>query len=49
MRVWMLETRYGSPDGHRMCIYHENIIYELPDGLARHFIARRYARIIIIP
>lgn len=45
MRVLMLESRYGTPDGHRLTFYHENIIYDVPDGLARHFISLGYARI----
>jgi len=38
VKIKMLETRTGSPDGVSVCSYIKGEHYELPDDLARVFV-----------
>ncbi len=46
MKIKMLETRMGSPDGVSVLSYSEGEQYELPDGLAQVFIAEGWAKAV---
>ena len=43
MRVRMLETKPGSPNGIAVNVYHKGNVYELPDELARCFLSVGHA------
>jgi len=43
MKIKMLETRMGSPDGVSVLAYTEGEQYEVPDSLGRVFIAEGWA------
>lgn len=45
MRLRMLQTRRGSPDGRVVRQYHEGEVYELEGGLAREFLDKGYAEV----
>lgn len=38
VKIKMLETRTGSPDGMTVCSYVRGEQYEMPDGLAKVFV-----------
>jgi len=38
VKIKMLETRTGSPDGVTVCSYAKGEQYDLPDGLAQVFV-----------
>lgn len=44
MRITMLETRRATEDGQVIKLYREGESYEVPDHLARFFLAAGYAR-----
>ncbi len=44
MKIKMLETRSGSPDGVSTVLYEKDREYELPDDLACVFIKEKWAR-----
>ena len=46
MKIKMLETRMGSPDGVSVLSYIEADQYDLPDGLAQVFIAEGWAKMV---
>lgn len=46
MKLKMLETRSGSPDGVSTVLYEKDREYELPDGLACVFIKEKWARTV---
>ena len=46
MKLKMLETRSGSPDGVSTVLYKKNREYELPDDLACVFIKEKWARTV---
>lgn len=46
MKLKMLETRSGSPDGVSTVLYEKNREYELPDDLACVFIKEKWARTV---
>lgn len=46
MKLKMLETRSGSPDGVSTVLYEKDREYELPDDLACVFIKEKWARTV---
>ena len=46
MKLKMLETRSGSPDGVSTVLYERDREYELPDDLAYVFIKEKWARTV---
>lgn len=42
MEIKMTCSRFGSPDGYIVERYEKDIVYDMPDRLARSFIARGY-------
>ncbi|MCH8209415.1 MAG: hypothetical protein IIA62_10255 [Nitrospinae bacterium] len=46
MKLKMLETRSGSPDGVSTVLYEKDREYELPDDLACVFIKETWARTV---
>jgi len=46
MRVTMLKTIDGSPDGMRVLTYREGEIHDLPDDLARNFVGQGAAKAV---
>lgn len=44
VKIKMLETRKGSPDGMTVCSYQRGEQYELPDELARVFVREGWAK-----
>lgn len=43
MIITMLETRRGSPNGFDIVRYYKDVVYDIPDELARHFLRSGYA------
>ncbi len=46
MKLKMLETRSGSPDGVSTVLYEKDREYELPDDLACVFVKEKWAQTI---
>ena len=44
MRIKMLSTHYGSPDGHVVPFYPKGSELALPQSLAAHFISKGWAK-----
>lgn len=44
VRIKMLETRTGSPDGMTVCSYSKGEQYELPDRLAQVFVQEGWGK-----
>ncbi len=44
MKIRMLKTKNGSPDGMAVLTYAEDRVYELPEDLARVFIKQKWAK-----
>ena len=44
MKIRMLKTKNGSPDGLAVLTYDEDKVYELPEDLARVFIKQKWAK-----
>ncbi len=44
MRILMLETRSGSPDGATVRVYEHHREYDLPESLARVFVTEGWAK-----
>lgn len=45
MRLRMLQTRRGSPDGRVVRQYHAGEVYDLPPILVREFLDKGYAEV----
>jgi hypothetical protein len=46
VKIKMLESRTGSPDGVTVCSYARGEQYELPDDLARVFVQEGWGKLV---
>jgi hypothetical protein len=47
MKIKMLETRQGSPNGYEVRTYEKGASYDVPDDLGNDFIAGKYAEAVV--
>jgi hypothetical protein len=47
LKIKMLETRTGSPDGRTVCSYAKDEHYEIPDTLAKVFVEQGWAKPVL--
>lgn len=47
MRIKMLMNKHGAPDGHTVKLYTNGEEYDLPEGLAKIFLAEKAAEVVL--